>query len=296
MLNAVWVIAPNAKNAAGIIGEATVLGAQSTLVTADGDAKGTDRVLVYDGSMVAALPELERLCADERPDLIFCDTSYDGRLAAAALAVVLKTSPLVEPVTIKCDDNAVSTTRVVYGGAALQEESASYPAVVVAGANTFEPVELKPGGTVDRIEAKCPDGVEYLGGNDIEAGTARLDVAKHVIGVGRGLGEEENTHLVDKLAAMLDAEVGCTRPVAEEEGWYAKDRYIGISGLILSPDFYLAIGISGQVQHMVGVNQSKTIFAIDKNANAPIFRQCDYGLVGDVSAVLLALIDALEQC
>ena len=88
-------------------------------------------------------------------------------------------------------------------------------------------------------------------------------------------------------------EIGCTRPVAEEEHWYSKDRYIGVSGVMIKPNFYLAIGISGQIQHMVGVNQTNVICAINKDENAPIIKQADYTLIGDVNAVLPAIIEKL---
>ena len=110
--------------------------------------------------------------------------------------------------------------------------------------------------------------------------------------VGAGV-SADNIPAAEKLAAALGAEIGCTRPVAEEEHWYSKDRYIGVSGVMIKPNFYLAIGISGQIQHMVGVNQTNVICAINKDENAPIIKQADYTLIGDVNAVLPAIIEKL---
>lgn len=103
----------------------------------------------------------------------------------------------------------------------------------------------------------------------------------------------DNIPALEKLAEILGAEIGCTRPAAEEENWFPKERYIGVSGCMIMPNFYLAVGISGQIQHMVGVNQANVIFSIDKNENAPIISQSDYSLIGDVGCVLPALIEQL---
>ncbi|MFK0554848.1 FAD-binding protein [Escherichia coli] len=96
-------------------------------------------------------------------------------------------------------------------------------------------------------------------------------------------------------AAVLNAEVGCSRPIAEGENWMERERYIGVSGVLLKSDLYLTLGISGQIQHMVGGNGAKVIVAINKDKNAPIFNYADYGLVGDIYKVVPALISQLSR-
>ncbi|EMQ3450968.1 FAD-binding protein, partial [Escherichia coli H23] len=93
----------------------------------------------------------------------------------------------------------------------------------------------------------------------------------------------------------IGAELACSRPVAENEKWMEHERYVGISNLMLKPELYLAVGISGQIQHMVGANASQTIFAINKDKNAPIFQYADYGIVGDAVKILPALTAALAR-
>ena len=95
------------------------------------------------------------------------------------------------------------------------------------------------------------------------------------------------------LCAKVGAELGCSRPLAENVDWLPRNLYIGVSGLQLAPKAYIALGISGQMQHMVGVQGADTIIAVNKDQNAPIFKQCDYGLVGDIKTVLPALVAAL---
>ena len=122
-----------------------------------------------------------------------------------------------------------------------------------------------------------------------------VDLAKSdvVVAAGRGFAEEGDLDLARQLCDKIGAGLGCTRPLAEANGWMPSETYIGVSGLNLSPKVYVAVGISGQMQHMVGVNHSGTIFAINKDESAPVFRQCDYGLVGDLKTVLPALVEAL---
>ncbi|EGH1472319.1 hypothetical protein IDQ71_001060 [Salmonella enterica] len=122
-----------------------------------------------------------------------------------------------------------------------------------------------------------------------------LSKAKRVIGVGRGLAAQSDLDMVHKLATVLGAEVGCSRPIAEGENWMERERYIGVSGVLLKSDLYLTLGISGQIQHMVGGNGAKIIVAINKDKNAPIFNYADYGLVGDIYKVVPALIDQLSR-
>ena len=103
----------------------------------------------------------------------------------------------------------------------------------------------------------------------------------------------ENVVVAAGVAKAIGAELACSRPIAEGVGWLPKSRYLGVSGAVIQPDVYLALGISGQVQHMVGVNGATTIVAINKDKSAPIFTHCDLGLVADLSEVLPTLADQL---
>lgn len=120
-----------------------------------------------------------------------------------------------------------------------------------------------------------------------------LTAVSVVIGVGGGIGSVENVGVAAGVAKAISAELACSRPIAEGVGWLPKSRYRGVSGAVIQPDVYLALGISGQVQHMVGVNGATTIVAINKDKTAPIFPHCDLGLVADLSAVLPTLADQL---
>ena len=146
-----------------------------------------------------------------------------------------------------------------------------------------------------RIGASTAGGFTERG--DEDGATALFALAgdyRVFAGIGRGLKTKDDLALVDALAASVKAEVACSRPVAEGLDWLGKDRYIGVSGAHISPDLYFAIGISGQLQHMVGVRGAKTIVAINTDANAPVFKEADYCLVGDLYALVPAITAALQ--
>jgi len=121
-----------------------------------------------------------------------------------------------------------------------------------------------------------------------------LGAAEIIVSVGRGIQEAGNMPLIEKLAQVLGAELGASRPVCDA-GWLPKDRQVGGSGQTVAPKMYMAIGISGAIQHLVGMKASRTVVAINKDPNAPIFEVADYGIVGNLLEVVPALIEALQQ-
>jgi electron transfer flavoprotein alpha subunit len=129
------------------------------------------------------------------------------------------------------------------------------------------------------------------------AGGDRADIAHaaRVVAGGRGFKAAGDLQLAEQLARAIGAELACTRPLAEGLGWLEPDAYVGVSGLHLHPDLYVAVGISGQLQHMYGCQEAHRIVAINSDERAPIFAQADYGIVGDLYEVLPALTDAVRR-
>jgi electron transfer flavoprotein alpha subunit len=120
-----------------------------------------------------------------------------------------------------------------------------------------------------------------------------LTAADIIVSVGRGIKEESNIAIVEELAKVLGAELAASRPICDA-GWLPMERQVGSSGQTVAPKMYLAIGISGAIQHLVGMKGSKTIVAINKDAAAPIFEVADYGIVGDLFEVVPALVEAVK--
>jgi electron transfer flavoprotein alpha subunit len=120
-----------------------------------------------------------------------------------------------------------------------------------------------------------------------------IEEAEALVCIGRGLGAQEDLGMVWKLAAALGAEVGCTKSPASDYGWLSEERVVGLSGKKCNPRLYVGIGISGQIQHTVGILGSKIIVAINKDPQAPIFKIADYGIVGDLYEVVPRLTERL---
>ncbi len=291
----IFVFANEAGSVAELTSGAKASGASVALVTSGKTYGCADEVFAYpeEVSLVSVLSAVSELIVSQKPQLLLCESGSDGRLLAGYTAAKLGVSPLCDVMSLICTADAVETTRLVYGGSAVKTEQCAFPAVAIVCAGTFEASDAAAEPQVTQISCSGSCSVELAGTSAVEASTVNLAAAKRVVGVGRGLASADNIPAAEKLAAALGAEIGCTRPVAEEEHWYSKDRYIGVSGVMIKPNFYLAIGISGQIQHMVGVNQTNVICAINKDENAPIIKQADYTLIGDVNAVLPAIIEKL---
>lgn len=275
-----------------------------------GAQQEADKAISYGADTVYCLAEAGNLRYEDytetiialikqQPGLVLIRSSKRGKLMAGRIAAELKTSTLSDVMEFVQADGALQTVRMVYGGGAQRTEQASTDIVIATvGGGVFEALPVDPArqGTVVNAEFVQPAiAVKCLEKRKKESESVDLSAAKRVVGVGRGFAKQEDLALAQELAAAIGAEVGCTRPVAEGQDWLPKQRYIGVSGAMIKPDFYLAIGISGQVQHMVGVNQAKTVVAINKDKNAPIFKQADYGIVGDLYAVLPALTAKIKS-
>jgi electron transfer flavoprotein alpha subunit len=137
--------------------------------------------------------------------------------------------------------------------------------------------------------------VSVLSVTPVDSEGVDITAAIKLVAVGRGFAKKEDLGLARDLAGVLKAEIACTRGVAEDEHWLPIERYIGISGKTVKPELYLAVGLSGQVQHMVGCRESKVIVAVNNDERAPIFEAADYGIVGDLYTVLPLLTATLKN-
>lgn len=254
--------------------------------------KPADRIVEdYADTMVAILNEVS-----ER-SLVLLAATRRCKALAAKLGNRLNGAVFNDASEIRGEADAIVAKHMVYGGLALGEEKlTSKIALVTLASGTFEPAaEGAAQGevmTLPFVEPKT--AIKCIERRAKEGEGVDLSRAKRVIGVGSGIVSQENLQHAQTLAGLLGAEMGCSRPIAETEKWMERERYIGVSGVMLKPDLYLAVGISGQIQHMVGVNGAQTIIAINKDKNAPIFQYADYGLVGDTTKVIPALVEALK--
>lgn len=242
----------------------------------------------------AVVRTVTELTAASGAELILVELNKNGRLMAAAIAAALGRSPMTDSTGLIIEDGKVLSTRMVYGGSAIKTESSELPAVVCLGRGIFSPAAAADGAEAETVSPAEQPGIVFEGRSEKPVQESNLPAAKKVLGVGRGVKSEDDLQLINGFAEKLGAEVACTRPLAEEDHLLGRERYVGVSGIMIRPELYIAAGISGQVQHMVGVNDAGVIIAINKDKNAPIFSQCDYGIVGDMYEVLPAIIEKLD--
>jgi electron transfer flavoprotein alpha subunit len=183
--------------------------------------------------------------------------------------------------------------RAIYGGVANGTlKLGRAPAVCLFAAGAPQ----TPAGAPAPIERRPAPAVPYevvILGDEPVAKTVDLPGAKRVVSVGRGFAKAEDIALVEPLVAALGAELGCSRPIAEDFKWLPKERLVGLTGSSVTADLYLALGISGQVQHLTGIKGAKLVVAVNNDPRAPIARNADYVIQGDLYKVVPALVAAL---
>lgn len=228
--------------------------------------------------------------------IVMVNNSIRGRCIAGKIGVLLDTAVLSTVNELELDGNNLVCRRVVYGGTAQRKEifTKSY-GVITIGAGVFEAAnDLPATSQISKISGTPQGGIKTISRNEKKEGTVNLVAAKRIVDVGRGLAKEEDLEMCRQLAKAIGAEVGCSRPVAENNKWMPKACYMGITGVQVKPELIIVLGVSGQVQHIGGINKSKIIVAINKDKAAPIFKNADFGLVGDIYKIVPALIEKLS--
>ena len=213
--------------------------------------------------------------------------SVVGKLAAVAGASVITDAMAIE--------GGVATSMYYGGIGQIKRQAETSCAFYTAGSGAFGDAQPSgSNGAAEELAWVAPaNAVKLVSSKPIEKSGIDLTKSDVVVAAGRGFAEEGDLDLARAFCDKIGAGLGCSRPLAEGVNWMPTETYIGVSGLMLSPKVYVGVGVSGQMQHMVGVKSADTVFAINKDENAPIFKQCDYGLVGDLKTILPALTAAL---
>mgnify|MGYP001182241061 CR=1 FL=1 len=236
---------------------------------------------------------LADLLRERAASLLLVGATARGRDLASRVAGYLDCAMASDATAIELEGSTLHISRVMYGGAAVDEETLPLPAVATLSAGHFEATS----GTspVEDATIDVDNRVRFVENTPIVKEGTDLSRAKAIVSIGMGIDKEEDVDMVRELADQLGAELGCTRGIAEERHWLPIEQYVGLSGVSVSPNLYLTLGISGQVQHVAGIRGSKIIVAIDKNPEAPIFSACDYGIIGDLYEVVPLLTGALKK-
>lgn len=297
----IYIYSDNPELAAQICGFAQASGKESVVIAPRDAAEsfqgiGADRIAVADVDE-SAIPFCAKGIADylkaDGADLFMVGSTVRGRELAAAVAGYLDCPMVSDVQKASLDGETLQTEKIVYGGKVNVTESISGFGVVTVPPMVFEPGQGKEAETVD-VHLDAPASVSVQGTQPIVREGVDLSKADKVICVGLGVDKEEDLGMIRELADAIGAEVGCTRSIAESRKWMPESSYIGMTGVVIKPTLYIGIGVSGQMQHIYGVKDAKTIVGIDKNEKAPMFGLCDYGIVGDLYEAVPALINALK--
>jgi electron transfer flavoprotein alpha subunit len=243
---------------------------------------------------------LEALVRRVEPALVLLPHTYQTRDFAPKLATRFGTVLISDAVGARVEHGTPVFVRQLFQGKLHGEVRAASggPAFASLQAGAWRADSVEPGTAA--VEAFTPE---------LDAGAIRqkpeapfresaravdLTAAERIVSVGRGIGEQSKIGVVEELAQALGAELAASRPICDA-GWLPMERQVGSSGQTVAPKMYLAVGISGAIQHLVGMKGAKTIVAINKDANAPIFEVADYGIVGDLFEVVPALVEEIRK-
>ncbi|HEY2016518.1 MAG TPA: electron transfer flavoprotein subunit alpha/FixB family protein [Bryobacteraceae bacterium] len=245
---------------------------------------------------------LRQLIEQVKPSLVLFPHTYQVRDFLPKLATSLGKVAVTDVVSHRVENGQVVMVRQLFQGKVNVDVrfSGDAPHFASVQAGAYRADQLADGGALAPVEIVSPQLTAA------EIRTKPLDLfresqravdltaAEIIVSVGRGIKEAENIPLVQKLADVLGAELAASRPICDA-GWLPMERQVGSSGQTVAPKMYLAIGISGAIQHLVGMKGARTIVAVNKDPNAPIFEVADYGIVGDLFQIVPELIDAIQK-
>jgi electron transfer flavoprotein alpha subunit len=304
---ATWETIAAAQAAGGPV-KIAVLGGGADAAATELAAADAAEVIVVDAAELSDYTAdgyvlaLAALVAQEQPALVFLPHTYQTRDFAPALAARLGRALVTDVTAVKKSGDRVVYVRPVFQGKLSAEVEAAGPAphlvtfqigafradAAARGASAAPvrkiAVPLEAGAIRQQVEAPFQEAKQAVD----------LSQAERIVSVGRGIKGQEHLKIAQDLASALGAEIAASRPICDA-GWLPMDRQIGSSGQTVAPKLYVALGISGAIQHLVGMKGSRTIVAINKDAEAPIFEIADFGIVGDLFEIVPALIAELNK-
>lgn len=303
------------SDALGIVPELVTLALRfgnkiGVVVTGDGDLSQvtsklsvggvTDIYEVSDASLKSRLTDplvdsIQEACKRMSPDLVLIGSTKLGKEIAPRIAVRMKFGCVSDAINVESTAKGFKVDRVVWGGNAIATVETNGPAVLTIPAKLYGQAPGSSSPSIVRLglEPRAAK-LKLLEVKKKEKSQTSIRDAETVVSAGRGFKKKEDLRIVEDLAEVLNGAVGASRPLASDLGWVSEERQVGLSGTTVKPKLYVAVGISGQIQHLTGMRDSKIVVAINTDKNAPIFQECDYGVVGDLYSVVPELTKMLR--
>lgn len=261
---------------------------------------GADRIILADDpSLVEYLPDAYgNVVADvinkETPDVVILGASTQGKDIAARLSARLDAPLVTDCVAVRFENNELTATRYMYGGKILADVVLDgTPQILAIRPNALMIANADGRGSIEKIEVDIGATVVKFIEKNLETGKVELTEADIIVSGGRGMGGPDFSAL-EELAKLLKGAVGASRS-AVDEGWRSASDQVGQTGKVVSPNLYIACGISGAIQHLAGMSSSKVIVAINKDPEAPIFSKADYGIEGDLFEIVPSISEEIKK-
>jgi len=257
---------------------------------------GANKVLSAKGINKGDSESASKIISNNATDanvIIFAST-YTSTMIAPRLAAKLKSGIATNVISIASSFNPIQIKRKAFSSKAIESiKINTEKAIITISPNAFGVVESKSNCTIEKIESIISGNIT-INGQEIASGKVSLAEADIIVSAGRGLKGPENWHMIEELADLLKAATACSKPVSDI-GWRPHSEHVGQTGKAVAPNLYIAIGISGAIQHLAGVNSSKVMVAINSDPEAPFFKAADYGIVGDAFTVVPKLIEEIKK-
>jgi len=218
-----------------------------------------------------------------------------GRQVAGKLAVMAGMGVLSDVRDLKVEDGKLTGMRGVYAGRFNARLSSPLPCIALVPRGAYQATASGPAPEEELKVSVLPSRVRHLEERPKSKESVDLRTAKIIVAAGRGFKKKEDLALAEGLVEALGGVLGASRPLSSDLGWLGEERHVGLTGIYVRPNLYIAVGISGQLQHVAGMKDSRVIVAINRDKQAPIFQVADYGIVGDLYQVLPALMGVLRS-
>lgn len=301
-----WIIATDAVRFGGMLAVARQLGGGVTAAVVGPRkladtvaAAGPDRVLWYacpDGvPPEACAAQLAQAAKATAPRVLQSSTSAAARVLLGAAAAQLGAGIVSAVLALAAEGDTVTVSRAAADGKVVETADAAGTVACIFDGDDVQQAAAQPAPVEEVAVADPGDALRVVETAPASSDSAGLRTAARVVGAGLGLVAKDDLKLIDDLAAALGAETACSLPLCDDMRWFGPERVVGRSHNQIAPDLYIAVGVSGQPQHTVGVRDAKVVVAINNDPEATFFKHCDYGILGDLYKVVPALTAALRQ-